>query len=60
VRARNPRSARIAGLRVLALGLAGATDESSKETAAACDARPSPVLDAETCAWIRRTFPSAP
>jgi len=60
VRARNPRSARIAGLRLLALGLAGATDESSKEAAAACDAQPSPVLDAETCAWIRRTFPSAP
>jgi spermidine synthase len=59
VRARNPGSARIAGLRVMALGLAGASSEASTETAAACDGRPSPVLDAKTCAWIRRTFPAA-
>jgi hypothetical protein len=60
VRAENPGSARLAALRVLALHLAGSTAEGTAEAAAACPGSPSPVLNAETCAWIRRTFPDAP
>ena len=59
VRARNPASARIAGLRAMALHLAGDAAGGSAEAAAACQ-RPSPVLDAATCAWFGRTFPPAP
>jgi len=60
VRAANPRSPRIAVLRVMALHLAGAADEARVEGAAACQAGPSSLLDAETCAWLARTFPAAP
>jgi hypothetical protein len=60
VRARNPGSPRLAALRVMALHLAGSAADAASEAAAACQARPSPVLDADTCAWLGRTFPAAP
>ena len=60
IRAQNPRAQRVAVLRVMALHLAGAAAEGSAEAASACAARPSPVLDAETCAWLARTFPAPP
>jgi predicted membrane-bound spermidine synthase len=60
LRAGNPGSPRIALLRVMALHLAGAADEARTEAASACQAGPSPLLDAEACAWLDRTFPAAP
>jgi spermidine synthase len=60
IRARDPRGQRVAVLRVMALHLAGAAAEGSAEAASACEARPSPVLDAETCTWLARTFPAPP
>jgi hypothetical protein len=60
LRARSPGSRRIAVLRLMALYLAGRAAEASAEAASACQAGPSPVLDAETCAWLGRTFPTAP
>jgi spermidine synthase len=60
VRAGNPRSPRIAVLRVMSLHLAGAADEARAEAASACQAGPSRVLDTETCAWLARTFPAGP
>jgi hypothetical protein len=57
VRVRSPNSPRLAVLRVMSLHLAGSPAESAAEAAAACPGAPSPVLDAETCAWIRRTLP---
>jgi hypothetical protein len=59
VKARNPSSARIAGLHALALHMAGDGSGARAAAAAACEARPARVLDAETCAWFGRTFPGA-
>jgi predicted membrane-bound spermidine synthase len=58
VQARNPTTPRIVSLHIVALHLAGDTARASAEAAAACQGRPSPVLDAKTCAWLERTFPA--
>jgi hypothetical protein len=60
VRAQNPASPRLALLHVMALHLAGSPAEATGEAEAACPGGSSPVLDAETCSWIRRRFPAGP
>lgn len=57
LRAINPRQPSSAVLHVIALHLAGESAQGAAEAAAACGG-PSPVLDAESCAWLGRTFPS--